>query len=647
MARELDIKGVFSAHGPMQRGMPGFVARPSQARMAQRVHEAMQNREPLIVEAGTGTGKTFAYLVPALLGGLRVLISTGTRALQDQLFARDLPQVAAVLGMPARVALLKGRSNYLCRLRFDNTRQQQALAGLARADGMLERLAKWAAVTDSGDLAEVPGLSDSSALWHDITSTRDNCLGQRCGQYANCHVVAARRRAQEADVVVVNHHLLLADLALKQEGFADLLGSADVVVLDEAHQIPDLAMQFFGASVTSRQLENLLADTRAGLMRAAIPVADLQDALRAVENALAELANALPRGAGRLELDPQLREFALASRALVAALQGLAQALGAANVGRDNGLQLCSERAALLAGTVDRVADDELEPGARASEMHARGFTISLLPFDIAERFRTMTGARPSSWVFASATLSVGDDFSHFASRLGLDSAATLRIESPFNFETQALLYLPQDMPEPGSREFGPAMLQAVWPLVSAAGGGAFLLFTSHRALAQAASLLRGGLCGALPGALLVQGEAPREQILREFRAAGNAVLLGTASFWEGVDVKGDALRLVVIDKLPFASPDDPIVRARSEYLRRTGGNPFGDYQLPEAALALKQGVGRLIRSEDDRGVVAICDPRLLGKGYGSVFRRCLPPIPMTRDPAEASRFLRRMRNAA
>ena len=285
MARDLDIKGVFSAHGPMQRAMPGFVARPSQARMAQRVHEAMQNREPLIVEAGTGTGKTFAYLVPALLGGLRVLISTGTRALQDQLFARDLPQVAAVLGMPARVALLKGRSNYLCRLRFDNTRQQQALAGLTRADGTLERLAKWAEVTDSGDLADVPGLSDSSALWQDVTSTRDNCLGQRCGQYANCHVVAARRRAQEADVVVVNHHLLLADLALKQEGFTDLLGSADVVVLDEAHQIPDLAMQFFGATVTSRQLENLLADTRAGLGSGYVGVRCYRCSVRAASRA--------------------------------------------------------------------------------------------------------------------------------------------------------------------------------------------------------------------------------------------------------------------------------------------------------------------------------------------------------------------------
>ena len=647
MARDLDIQAVFSAHGPLQRGMPGFVARAAQARMAQRVHEAMQNREPLIVEAGTGTGKTFAYLVPALLGGLRVLISTGTRALQDQLFARDLPQLAAVLGMPARVALLKGRSNYLCRLRFDNTRQQQALAGLARSDATLERVAKWAATTDSGDLAEVPGLADTSSLWQDITSTRDNCLGQRCGKYADCHVVAARRRAQEADVVVVNHHLLLADLALKQEGFADLLGSADAVVLDEAHQIPDLAMQFFGASVSSRQLESLLADTRAGLTRAAIPVAELQTALRAVEDAVAEFANALPRSAGRLELDPHLREFTLASQQLVLALQTLAQNLSAANVARDNGLQLCAERAVLLADTALRVADDEVEPGARASELHARGFTVSLLPFDIAERFRVMTGARPSSWIFASATLSVGDDFSHFASRLGLDAAATLRIDSPFNFETQALLYLPEKMPAPASLDYASAMLQAVWPLVSAAGGGTFLLFTSHRALAQSAGLLRGGLCGAMPGPLLVQGEAPREKILREFRASGNAVLLGTASFWEGVDVKGEALRLVVIDKLPFASPDDPIVRARSEYLRRMGGNPFGDYQLPEAALALKQGVGRLIRSEEDRGVVVICDPRLLGKGYGRVFRSCLPPMPVTRDPAEACRFLKRMSRAA
>jgi ATP-dependent DNA helicase DinG len=647
MGRDLDIKAVFAAQGPLRRGIPGFVARAAQARMAQRVHEAMQNREPLIVEAGTGTGKTFAYLVPALLGGLRVLISTGTRALQDQLYARDLPQLAAVLGRPARVALLKGRSNYLCRLRFENTRQQQALAGLTRSDGTLERLGKWADVTDSGDLAEVPGLSDSSSLWQDITSTRDNCLGQRCGKYGDCHVVAARRRAQEADIVVVNHHLLLADLALKQEGFADLLGSADAVVLDEAHQIPDLAMQFFGASISSRQLENLLADTRAGLTRAAIPVADLQAALRAVEDAIAELANALPRGAGRLELNPQLTEFALAGRQLLQSLQSLSQALGAANVARDNGLQLCAERATLLADTASRVVDDEVEPGARASELHARGFTVSLLPFDIAERFRGMTGARPSAWIFASATLSVGDDFSHFASRLGLDAAATLRIDSPFNYETQALLFLPEKMPEPASREYTGAMLQAIWPLVSAAGGGAFLLFTSHRALTQAASLLRGGLCGAIPGPLLVQGEAPREKILREFRAAGNAVLLGTASFWEGVDVKGDALRLVVIDKLPFASPDDPIVRARSEYLRRMGGNPFGDYQLPEAALALKQGVGRVIRSEDDRGVVAICDPRLLAKGYGRVFRACLPPMPVTRDAAEACRFLKAMSRAA
>ncbi len=647
MTLDLDIRAVFSAAGPLQRSMPGFVARPSQGRMAQRVHEAMQNREPLIVEAGTGTGKTFAYLVPALLGGLRVLISTGTRALQDQLYARDLPQLATVLGRAAKVALLKGRSNYLCRLRFDNARQQQALSGLARADGTLERVALWAGSTDSGDLAEVAGLSDSSSLWQEITSTRDNCLGQRCAQYGACHVVAARRRAQEADVVVVNHHLLLADLALKQEGFADLLGSADVVVLDEAHQIPDLAMQFFGASVTSRQIENLLDDCRAGLLRAAIPVADVQGGLRAVEDTVAELAAALPRGVGRLELDPRLREFTQAAAALVAALRLLAERISAVNVARDNGLQLCAERAAMQSGTLDRIADEELEPGARASELHARGFTISLLPFDIAERFRVMTGARPCSWIFASATLSVGDDFSHFASRLGLGAAATLRIESPFDYESQALMYLPENLPAPASREFGESMLRAVWPLVSAAGGGAFLLFTSHRALGEAARMLRAGLCGSIPGPLLVQGEAPREKILREFRAAGNAVLLGTASFWEGVDVKGAALRLVIIDKLPFASPDDPIVRARSEYLRRSGGNPFGDYQLPEAALALKQGVGRLIRSEEDRGVVVICDPRLLGKGYGRVFRSCLPPMPVTRDPDEASRFLRRMVHAA
>ena len=615
--------------------------------MAQRVHDAMQAREPLIVEAGTGTGKTFAYLVPALLGGLRVLISTGTRALQDQLYARDLPQIAAALGVPAKVALLKGRSNYLCRLRFDNTRQSQALAGLTRPDGSLERVTRWAGVTATGDLAEVPGLSDTSSLWHEITSTRDNCLGQRCAQFADCHVVAARRRAQEADVVVVNHHLLLADLALKQEGFADLLGSADVVVLDEAHQIPDLAMQFFGASVTSRQIENLLADARAGLMRAAIPAADLQAHLRDVEDSLADLAAGLPRAPGQQELDVQSLPVAGAGGGAVAALQALAQGIAGVNVARDSGLQLCAERAAMLAGTLARVLDEDSEPGTRSVEMHARGLTLSLLPFDIAERFRAMIETRPCSWIFASATLSVGEDFSHFATRLGLAQAATLRIDSPFDYESQALLYLPSGMPEPASRDYGEAVLRSCWPLVEAAGGGAFLLFTSHRALGQAATLLRAGLCGAMPGPLLVQGEAPREKILREFRAAGNAVLLGTASFWEGVDVRGDALRVVVIDKLPFASPDDPIVRARSEYLKRQGRNPFGEFQLPEAALVLKQGVGRLIRSETDRGVVVVCDPRLTSKGYGRVFRSCLPPMPVTRDVEDAARFLRRLRAAA
>ncbi|MCS6947186.1 MAG: ATP-dependent DNA helicase, partial [Steroidobacteraceae bacterium] len=430
-------------------------------------------------------------------------------------------------------------------------------------------------------------------------------------------------------------------------GFADLLGSADAIVLDEAHQLPDLALEVFGASVSRRQIELLVADTRAEWSRAGLPATAADAALQSIERSLAALAATLPLSAGRQTLATAEPRFAAASSALCEALEGLAalpERFGATDA---PAIAKCGERALALSAELRRIAGDDVEPGARSVEQHARGFTLSLLPFDIADRFAALMHARPMAWIFTSATLSVGVDFGHFAARLGLQDAATLRIDSPFDYAAQALLYLPSGLPEPAAPQFGACMLRAIWPLVEAAQGGAFLLFTSHRALAQAAVALRSGEFGAMPGPLLVQGEAPREQLLREFRRHGDAVLLGTASFWEGVDVKGDALRLVVIEKLPFASPDDPLVKARSEYLRQQGRDPFRDYQLPEAALALKQGIGRLIRSEHDRGVIAICDPRLTAKGYGRVFRACLPPMPITREPDEAVRFLRRLRTAA
>jgi ATP-dependent DNA helicase DinG len=642
-----DLEDVFGPHGPLKRSLPGFTPRRSQLGMAQRIAGALANRAPLVVEAGTGTGKTFAYLVPALLSGRRVLISTGTRTLQDQLFNKDLPLVAGAIGVPARVALLKGRSNYLCTYRLDQL--GQAATGAQRSlvmgrsaprDRTLARVERWAAGTRTGDLAEVPNLGDSHPLWPQVTSTRENCLGARCPHIGRCHVVEARKRAIEADVVIVNHHLLLADLALKEDGFGDLLGSADAVILDEAHQIPDLATQFFGARFGSRQVEMLVRDVRQELAQQRAPASALSAELGAVERQLAALAEIL-RGAQRPDWLAADTPLADATQAVTQSLRALAE--GLAEQGREPGITQAAARATELASRLDHISQAEEHEGARSVELTQRGFSLSLLPFDVAERFARLTGDTRASWVFTSATLSVDEDFTHFTSRLGLAAAETLAIPSPFDFESQALLYLPPRMPDPAAPAHTQAVVDACVPLIEASAGGAFLLFTSHRALQRAAQLLRERWTELGDFPLLVQGEAPREQLLRLFRESGNAVLLGAASFWEGVDVKGDALRLVVIEKLPFASPDDALTRARIEHLKATGGNAFREYQLPEAALALKQGVGRLIRSETDRGVVVICDPRLIDKPYGRVFRASLPPMPVTREAEEAGKFLRRI----
>lgn len=640
-----DYDDLFGAEGPLARSLPGFTPRHAQMQMAGRVAEALATRGTLIVEAGTGTGKTFAYLVPALLSNSRVLISTGTRTLQDQLFAKDVPLVARALGAPARIALLKGRSNYLCRQRLLRAGAQGALEGMSPRDPLRARLEAWAAVTRSGDLAEVPGMTEGHPLWAQVTSTRENCLGQRCEEFARCHVAAARREAQEADVVVVNHHLLLADLALKEDGFGDLLGTSDAVILDEAHQLPDLATQFFGERIGSRQVENLLADGRAALLRAGLAPASLGPALHGVEQATSAMLAVLPRGLAAMRWEDSgvdLESFVLG---LAAALGTLGAALEAASAEVE--VEQVAGRAVALGQSLERIALCGEEEGARTVESTGRGFVLGLLPFDIAARFAALVAARRAAWVFTSATLSVGEDFSHFASRLGLAETPTLRIASPFDYESQALLYLPEGMPDPTRPEYVDAVIDASLPLLDASGGGAFLLFTSHRALQRGAARLRERWEWATDLPVLVQGESPRERLLQQFREHGSAVLLGTASFWEGVDVKGQALRLVVIEKLPFASPEDPLVKSRIDHLRRHGGNPFRDYQLPEAVLALKQGFGRLIRSEDDRGLIAICDPRLLGKSYGRVFRASLPEMPATRDLGEATRFLARLAPAA
>lgn len=632
-----DYKEVFSMGGPLARALPNYAYRPEQAVMAKAVGAALARLEPLIVEAGTGTGKTFAYLIPALLSGRSVIISTGTRTLQDQLFRRDVPLLAKALGLPVKIALLKGRTNYLCRHRLELATQQSSLLAPERhVERLLAKVSRWAATTKSGDLAELTDMPEQSPVWPSISSTRENCLGQECPQFSRCHVFDARRNAQAADIVVVNHHLLLADLALKDEGFGDLLPGAEAVILDEAHQVPDIAAQFFGQVWSVRQVQVLLRDISAELAAAAIRAPAVVEAVLAVEGQLEGLRFALQRGAGRYDWADLPDSFLDILPDIETALSELAVQLE--SLGGGAGTSNCARRAAKLANALAQLRELPDESGLRWVEMSTNGMTLQFTPFEIAERLREYVESRPCAWVFTSATLAIGEDFSHFAARIGLPEARTLRIDSPFDYREQARLFLPPSMPEPNDPRFAERFMEACAPLLTASGGRAFLLYTSYRGLAEGVRALQARFPDP-PFPVLVQGEAPREALLTKFRELGNAVLLATGSFWEGVDVKGDALSMVAIDKLPFAAPDDPLLKARLEGIRRRGGNPFFEYQLPQAVLALKQGVGRLIRDFDDFGVIVIGDPRIKTKAYGKVFLESMPQSPLV-DSAAAAQFL-------
>ena len=618
-----DYNDIFSLEGPLARALPGYAHRPEQAAMAKAVGLALARLEPLIIEAGTGTGKTFAYLIPALLSGRSVIISTGTRTLQDQLFRRDVPLLARALGLPVKIALLKGRANYLCRHRLELATQQGSLLEGERGTlRMLARVSRWAATTKAGDLSELTDLPEQSSLWPSITSTRENCLGQECPQFSRCHVFEARRNAQAADIVVVNHHLLLADLALKDEGFGDLLPGAEAVILDEAHQVPDIAAQFFGQVWSVRQVQLLLRDITVEMAAAGVRAPAISAAVAVVEARLLDLRDTLPQPQGRHEwaslpdsfLDT-LPDLETALSDIGTQLEGLGAGAATAN---------CARRAAALANSLAALRELSDDTGLRWVDANPGGLLLQYTPFEIAERLREYVESRPCAWVFTSATLAIGEDFSHFAARIGLGEARTVRIDSPFDYRTQARIFLPPRMPEPQAPAFAAKFIDACAPLLEACGGRAFLLYTSYRGLAEGVRELKLRFPNP-PFPVLVQGEAPREALLQRFRELGNAVLLATGSFWEGVDVKGEALCIVAIDKLPFASPDDPLLKARLEGIRRRGGNPFFEYQLPQAVLALKQGVGRLIRDFDDFGVIVVGDPRLKTKAYGRVFLDALP----------------------
>ena len=622
--------------GPFARDVPGFAPRAVQQTMAQAVEEVIAERQVLIAEAGTGTGKTYAYLVPALMSGKRVIVSTGTKTLQDQLFHRDLPQVRSVLGARLSAALLKGRANYLCLHRLEQAQQEGRFASREQA-AELQAIRAWSKRTLAGDRAELAEIAEDSPLWPRVTSTTENCLGSDCPMFAECFVVKARRAAQEADLVVVNHHLLFADLAIKQEGFGEILPGAHAFILDEAHQIPELAGQFFSVNLSARQLNELAGDALAECANVSGALAALQPLVDPLNLAVKRLRLALdrfpPKGAfHQIERDGEVeRELA----ALHEALSALAAALDQQSE-RSRGLASVSERATEQVARLAHLTDNHRHDTVHWYELSSHGFAFHATPLDLAPPLRELRAQSHAAWIFTSATLSVAGQFTHFARQLGLDDPVELCLDSPFDYARQALAYLPQGLPDPSAQDYTERVIDAALPVLEASRGRAFLLFTSHRALRRAAEILPSRV--AFP--LFVQGSAPRNRLLEAFRESGNGVLLGAASFWEGVDVAGEALSVVVIDKLPFAAPDDPVLVARLDALREAGANPFTDWQVPNAVIALKQGAGRLIRDVNDRGVLMLCDPRLSSRGYGKLFLASLPPLPRTRLAAEAQNFL-------
>ena len=625
----------LSSDGALASEVPGFAARPQQQQMADAVERALEQGEALIVEAGTGTGKTFAYLVPTLLSGQKVIISTGTRHLQDQLFHRDLPTVQSALAVPVNAALLKGRANYLCHHRLEATRSEGRLRDRQQV-GQLEAIFDWSGRTGSGDIAELSGIPEDAPVWPRVTSTAENCLGQQCEWFAKCHVIQARRAAQEADLVVINHHLLCADLALKEEGFGELLPGADVFVIDEAHQLPETAARFFGLTLSSRQLQELAQDSITEYLRETTDQEGLPAVARQMEHALQDVRLAMgqdeqrapwSRLAGNTDLSKHLAALGESLVELSAALEQQAE--------RSRGLDNCYQRAVKLQGLLVQCTEQPPANHVHWFETWRQSFRINLTPLDVADIFSSQRQELPRCWVFTSATLSVNGAFDHFARQLGLEDAGTLSLDSPFDFQNNALFYVPEGLPEPNDASYTDRMLDCSEQIIRAARGRTFVLFTSYRAL----HIARRRLQDSCDFPLLVQESAPRNELLERFRELGNAVLLGTSSFWEGVDVRGGALSCVIIDKLPFASPGDPVWQARIDALKEQGGNPFIDEQLPHAVITLKQGVGRLIRDVDDRGVLVICDPRLIGKSYGRVFLNSLPDMKRSRNFDEVVAF--------
>ena len=625
--------------GPFCEQISGYQVRDNQLALCDAIDDAIESGETLVAEAGTGIGKTFAYLVPALLSGKKIIISTGTRHLQDQLFHTDLPRVIKALSVQSTSALLKGRSNYLCLHRLKLAPHLGFINRETRS--LLTEVDQWSRLTQSGDVSELTSLAEDSYIWPMVTSTAENCLGGECDSWEKCFIVNARKEAQAADVVVINHHLLLADMTLKNEGFAELLPNADAFIIDEAHQLYDVAARFFGNTVSSRQLISLVRDTIAEQVNDASDMAELRDYADALEKAAGDFRITLGEAGLRetwlkVQNKPAVKQ---SLESLTTTLEDLISALKTA-AERARGLEQCYERAQnimlrLKSFLSIKTAEDEQNAAILWYETYPKSFMLHATPIDVASIFQAHTDNFSNSWIFTSATLQVNKQFTHFANNIGLENYQSGVWDSPFNYQKQSLLYLPDNLPQPSEPAYTKQLMQAAVPVLHASQGRAFVLFTSYYAMYKARDYLKQ----MLPYELLVQGDLPKHQLLEKFRQADNAILLGTSSFWEGVDVRGESLSCVIIDKLPFASPGDPVMQARIDAIKQNGGQPFMEFQVPQAVITLKQGVGRLIRDVNDTGVVMIGDPRLKQKSYGRIFLNSLPSMPVTSDVTDVQNF--------
>jgi ATP-dependent DNA helicase DinG len=634
------IRQVFEKDGMLAQHIEGYSERTQQVEMALAIADAIEHNTQLVAEAGTGTGKTFAYLVPALLTGGKVIISTGTKNLQDQLYSRDLPNVRDALKVPVTVAMLKGRANYVCHYHLERAEQEGRFA--SREDAKYVHVIKtFAENSKTGDKSELNTVPENAMIWASVTSTRDNCVGSDCAYYKDCFVMEARKQALAADVVVVNHHLFFADVMLRDEGVAELLPSANTVIFDEAHQLPEVAGLFFGEDVSTSQLHELAQDCTAAHLTLAKDCIELGKVIPILEKAAKDFRLVFAYEGSRLPVQKALalKGFDDAFKHMLSQLKVLAKVLET-QAARDPMLEKCWQRSEALTDLFSRWQSAENNNLVRWVEVFTHSVQLHATPLNVAEGFGKQLNAQPRAWIFTSATLAVKSDFSHYIAQMGLQAAKTGFWESPFNYQEQALLYVPPDMPDPNSAGYTSCVVAAALPVLQASGGRAFVLSTSLRAMREIHALLKEEFSeNGIESPLLLQGESSRTELLDRFRKLGNAVLVGSQSFWEGVDVRGEALSVVIIDKLPFAPPDDPVLSARVDKLNAEGKNAFMEYQLPYSVITLKQGAGRLIRDENDRGVLMICDPRLISKSYGKRIWQSLPPFKRTRDIAEVKAF--------